>query len=455
MNRKVLVILESSTKSIYFGNYVPLGPLYVVSSLRSNGINADFLDRNIHPNKEIDFRKYDIVGFSTNVNNIENTLASARIAKKINPHVEIVIGGTFSNLFPEELLKEPYINSVISGEGEESFYEYVSGVDRAKIRGLYYKKNGDVHFAGMRDYIENLDAIPFPALDKIDISKYNILVAKKIPISNIITSRGCPHRCIFCHTHLGKKWRARTPKNVVDEIEWQVKVVGAKEINIFDDNFSHDIDRAKEIFDKIVERKIKVSLQLPNGLRVDRVDRELIEKMHAAGVWLLCLAPETGSHDTFRRINKGFKLEDTEKIIKWSKEIGVSIALSFVVGFPWERESDFLKTAEFAYRLNPDFIDITKATAFPGTVLYQMYESDKQHNDVFKDKAYFLTDGNTSDPAIRSAISCYKKFYINPKKLFRIIFKLELYSPIRLFKLLRTPNVFSILRKRFGLVNKE
>jgi anaerobic magnesium-protoporphyrin IX monomethyl ester cyclase len=427
--------------------------LYVVSFLRSKGIDADFIDREACMEKKNNYQDYDIIGFSVTVSNIENTLKTVEAIKRINPRAEIVLGGSYATVNTQALLKIPNIDAVVVGEGEESFYEYVSGVAKDKIKGIYSKIDGVSHFGGERGWIRDLDALPFPALDKVDIKKYNILVAKKLPASTIVTSRGCPYKCIFCYHTLGYEWRPRSPENVVDEIEWQVKVIGVKEINIYDNNFSFDMERAKSICDKIIERKIKVSLQTPNGLRVDRVDEELLRKMRAAGVWSLCLAPETGSLETFRRIGKGFKLEDTEKVVKLAKKIGMSVSLNLIIGFPWETKDDFNKTFNFAYKLNTDFVDIARIFISPGSKLYNMVNDEKKE-DVLCDKHYMLTHKDNNDEANRMAVYFHRKFYLNPIRLVRIIIILGLFSPRKIFKVLQAANLFLIIRMRFGLIKK-
>jgi radical SAM superfamily enzyme YgiQ (UPF0313 family) len=425
VEKKVLIILEPSTHPVDLGQPVHLGPLYILSYLESRGIHADFLDRQAERRRKLDVEHYSIIGFSVNVNNVTNSVKSASRIKKSHPQTQIVFGGPFATAYPELLLKNAFIDAVVAGEGELTFYELVSGMDKSKIRGLHFKENGAMRFGGPRAWNRDLDALPFPAIHRLDLRRYNMFYSRELPVSSIITSRGCPFDCAFCFHNMGHEWRERSPGNVADEIEWQVNKLGVKELMIVDDNFTFNRERAERIFDEIIRRKIKVSIQYANGVRADLLDKNLLEKAKAAGVWVLTVAPETGSPETLKKLNKKFKLDDTRRAIRLAKEAGLATEAFFLVGLPDETEEDLRETLRFAESLDTDFVTLSRFISFPQNRLTDATKFDFSNPE---DNSYLgITPGN--DRMLRKILApFYFKFYFSPKRFFRVFRILKMYS---------------------------
>ena len=413
-NKRILIVVEHSTNPVHLGQAIYLGPLYIISFLESQGIAADFLDRQLEPHRKVCYADYDIVGFSVNVNNVENSLKSAASVKAMHPAIQVVFGGPFASAYPEAIIKSEHIDAVVVGEGEQTFFEYVSGAEKSKIKGLYSKEDGRIQFAGAREWIKDLSTLPFPAIHRLDLSKYNMFFSRRLPISSIITSRGCPYRCAFCFHNMGYEWRERSPENVVDEIEWQVTQLGVKELMVFDDNFTFNRQRAEKIFDEIIRRNIKVSIQYGSGVRADLLDRKLIEKAYAAGVWVLSVAPETGNPKTLEKLNKRFKLDDVERVLGIAREVGMATEAFFLVGLPWETEEDLRNTLRFAEKLNADFVTISRFLPFPGIGLADKKEVLDLEN--FSDNSFVgITPGN--DEKMRKILApFYFKYYLLPRR---------------------------------------
>jgi radical SAM superfamily enzyme YgiQ (UPF0313 family) len=399
-----------------------------LSYLESKGIRADFLDRQVERSKKVNYADYDIVGFSVSVNNVKNSLKSATDVKKMNPTAQVVFGGPFATAYPEALIKNEHVDAVVVGEGEETFFEYVGGAEKSRIQGLYSKENGSIQFAGARAWNQDLNSLPFPAIHRLDLTRYNVLSAQRSPTSSIITSRGCPYQCAFCFHNMGHEWRERSPENVVDEIEWQVNKLGVREISIADDNFSFNRARAAKIFDEILKRNIKVSFNFGVGVRADRLDRELLGKAYAAGVWLLTIAPETGSAKTLKKLNKQFKLEDFKKILRTAKEIGMATDIFLMVGFPWETDEDTRATLKLAEDLDPDCLSIHHFISFPSTGL----SSGNQEIDLGKigDNSY-EADLHSHDKKLHRTLASFRgRYYLSRFKHFRKSRRLDLLMKI-------------------------
>jgi radical SAM superfamily enzyme YgiQ (UPF0313 family) len=414
-NAKVLILLETSTQPTDFDRPLHLGPLYILSYLESKGIVADFVDRNAEPHRKIDCQDYDIVGFSVTANNVQNSLRNASALKKTCPRTNIVFGGPFASAYPVPLIQSGYIDAVAVGEGEEAFYEYVSGWKISDIKGLYYISNGEPCFTGRRVWRRGLDALPFPAIHRVDLSKYFLFGARRLRVSSIMTSRGCPFGCSFCFHNMGYEWRERTPANVVDEMEWQVKTLGVRELSIVDDNFTFNKKRAAAIFDEILRRRLKVALHFGVGVRPDCWDVELLKMARAAGLWILTLAPETGDPETLKSLHKKFDLADVEKAVQIARSLGIATDAFFLYGVPGETPEVLKRTLAYAEKLNTDFLSLHHFIPFPET----RYSPGNSKMDLqyFRDESY-LAIPDTNRKVLRSF---YRRWYFSKNRILRML----------------------------------
>tara|TARA_Y100000034_G_scaffold72070_1_gene86924 strand:+ start:534 stop:1856 length:1323 start_codon:yes stop_codon:yes gene_type:complete len=418
---KTLFVVESPVKKEnYINTMPPLGVLYMSSYLTSKGIENDVVDCNVEElNKDIN--DYDLVALSVNCGNITNTIRTARkIKKEFNKTV--IVGGAQATSNPKFFLKQDFIDGVVKGEGEITLHEYITKKD--VVDGLYLKKDGKIFYKKDREWNRDLDSLPFPALDKVDLKKYNVPIKKKKPASTLVTSRGCPYQCIFCFHPNGYIWRARSAENVVDEIEWQVNNFGVKEVCIQDDNISLDLDRAKKIFDLVKERDIDVLFQLYNGIRVDRLDEELMKKMKDNGLWLMNISPEVGYNEGLRKIKKNFTLDTVRKSMKMSKDFDFFTYSNYMLGFPWEGREEMEKTINFAVELDADMNQFARVLPFPNTELYDMVGLK---GDIEGDSGLFFSDEKFNISKLKTEEineyikKAYRKCYFKPRKMWKIL----------------------------------
>lgn len=422
-SKKVLLIMQSPVnKTNYLNTLPPLGILYISSFLESKGMITKVIDYNVSNNHYSVVYDYDLICFSVNCGNITNTLNMARAVKE-KYNKEIIVGGPQVTSDPEFFINKEYIDGAVVGEGEHTLYEYIK--NRKSVQGIYLKdRDKKIIFGGERPYIKDLDALPFPAFDKIDIKKYNLASRKRKPTSVITTSRGCPFNCIFCFHSIGYLYRKRSVKNIIEEIEWQVNNFGVREICFLDDNISLDIDRAKKIFNAIIDRDIDVVFQLFNGISADRVDEELLRSMKKAKVWYISIAPESGNSESIRLLRKGFDNEAVKRVVKMSKDMGFFTYSNFLIGLPWETEEDIRKTIDFAAELDTDLGQFARITAFPKTELYSMcnlnYKIDRDIGLFYGDSQ--LNISKLSDAKLdKLAKEAYRRCYLKPKKAMRLL----------------------------------
>lgn len=410
----LLVFCAPVKREMYINTLPPLGILGIASYLESRGIRTDVVDCQIDDFARIDPGAYSVIGFSINIANVESSLALMENIRREHPGTKIVAGGPHCASAPEFFIEKEFIDAVCLQEGEEALWEYVQC--QSDISGMYVKSN-DVdgyEFTGPREFKEDLDSLPFPALDKVDIRKYSYFPKRHTPISSIVTSRGCPYRCIFCCHSMGQKWRKRSADNVVTEIEWQVKSLGVREIAVYDDNFSLDRKRVIELCDLLVSRGVQVTLQFTNGLRVENLDEEVLTALRRAGTWFVGVAPETGSRRIMALIGKKADLGKIRYAVQLCRKLNIRTFAVFMIGFPGETTEEIEQTIAFARELDTDMVQFARVLAYKGTKLFEMVGPDRP--DIGKEMGYFYeTEENRA--VSRHIRRAYRSFYLRPGKI--------------------------------------
>jgi anaerobic magnesium-protoporphyrin IX monomethyl ester cyclase len=213
------------------------------------------------------------------------------------------------------------------------------------------------------------------------------------PWTIMITSRGCPYDCVFCthHTVWGRKWRGRSPENVVDELEQVIKTYHVKQIDFLDDNMTLDRKRMENICDLIVKRGLRVEWFTPNGVRADTLDEKLLRKMKRSGCKKIRVAPESGVQRVVDQIiKKNLDLKSVERAVVLCKKVGIKVGCFFVIGLIGETKEEIEETINFAYklrRLGADSFIFSIATPVYGTRLYEQAKRGGFLRDCFSDEA--------------------------------------------------------------------
>jgi anaerobic magnesium-protoporphyrin IX monomethyl ester cyclase len=312
----------------------------------------------------------------------------ASIVKNIDKDIVTVLDGQYPSARPEECVTDPNIDFAVIGEGEYTISELVNELKEGstqslrKIKGLAFLKNGKTVITPPRPAIEDLDSLPFPARHLLPMDKYFADV-KETPLrgeinkpwTTMITTRGCPYDCVFCTVHIvmGKKWRSRSPENVVDEIEQLIQTYRIKQIDFYDENMTLDKKRMENICDLIVQRGLDIEWYTPNGVRADTLDENLLRKMKKSGCKRIRVAPESGVQRVVDQIvKKKQKLTELEKVVALSKKVGIKVGAFFVLGLIGETKEDINETIKYAYKLRKLGVDkfyFSIATPIYGTEL--------------------------------------------------------------------------------------
>jgi len=437
---KLLLIIPNSKNII---RTIRLGLLYIASSLRKEGSHHIKIIDAKHEglsDKEVCQRIKDlspevvgISGLSTEATEVHKL---ASLAKQIDTKCKVVIGGPYASSSPEFIIKDPNVDFVVIGEGERTVCELINALendgDASRIDGIAFKNGDKSVIKPPKALIEDLDSIAFPAWDLIDMERYfNDLHRHSqcpIPTSNkivpIFTSRGCPFGCIYCHDIFGKKTRLRSVQNVIEEIELLVKKYDVGEIEIVDDHFSFDLTRAKQICDEIIRRGIRIHLCFPNGLRADRMDEELIDKLKKAGTHLINYGIESASDNVQKRIRKNSNLAKSKQIINYTFRQGIITGGFFMIGFPGETKEEMLQTIRFAIEKPFYLMSLTFVTPFPNTELFE--ELERKNIELEKIKLHNLDMlsinlSSVSDLELKKMwAKAYREFYFRPSQMWRL-----------------------------------
>ncbi len=331
----------------------------------------------------------DAVGITTFTSQKRSALQSAKAAKDADKKIIVFLGGPHISVRPEDCLSDRNVDFVVMGEGEISTVEAINalqdGKSLSKIKGTGFKENDRLVMNERRQLIENLDELPLPARHLLPMEKY-FAAARSMQTARVsdkkwasmITSRGCPYNCIFCSIHLsmGRKWRARSPENIIAEIEELVSRYGVEQVNFEDDNMSLNRERMEKICGMIIGKKIKIEWNCPNGLRADTLDEPLLMKMKEAGCTDIFVAAESGVQEVVDKIvGKGLDLKKVENAVVLCRKVGISVGVFFVLGLPGETKEDMKKTIEFGRklrRLGASTCSFFVANPFYGTRLHQL-----------------------------------------------------------------------------------
>ncbi|MFH0835658.1 MAG: radical SAM protein [Candidatus Micrarchaeota archaeon] len=414
---------------------MPLGLAYIAAVLRGKH-EISVLDDNLEEpsNEQVAelIRKTgpDVIAYSAMSVLFERAVEIARLAKQAKPSVVNVIGGPHANSLPEKVLEEQAFDYAVYGEGEITFAELLGKIERGEsvedVKGVVWRRGDSIMINPRRELIQDLDSLPFPARDLFPIEKYERreISLGVYPIDNLNTSRGCPYRCKFCSAKaiLGKGYRLRSAKNVVDEIDVMVREYGSKGIYFREDNFTASRKRVEEVCDELKRRNIDVVWACES--RVNSLDKELMRKMHDAGCRIVWVGAESGLQETLDRIQKDITLEQVRNVVKWGKEIGVMIGCSFIIGFPWEDKAMMDKTVDFACELDPDSAWFNIFWLMPVSEMYYEVMEAKQIDEELGSGVYTVKTGNFNREWMENyQHEAHKKFYSNPKRLMRTGFR--------------------------------
>ena len=413
----------------------PLGLAYLAAVLEKDGHRVQIIDANILgiPAREICRHvsfKPDLVGISVNIVSYQGGLECARAIKSCYLDVPIMLGGAYaSSLAAVILQRNPCVDAVVCGEGEVTIREIRYGQEYPflDVDGVIWRDHNRIVHNNLRGLISNLDELPFPAYHLLpDLRHYK--TRKRLGrVGYVMTSRGCPSPCSFCNSSIfGKIWRPHSVERVVEEIMSQVRDFGIQQIDILDDNFTFDIGRAKEILIRLQQNSRKLHINLQNGVRVDRMDEDLLIQMKKAGVFKIGFGVESANAEVQKDIRKYVDLEKAVFLVRKARSLGIITYGFFILGLPGDTPARMKETVDFAIRMNAHFANFSICIPFPGTELFaQMQLEGRLRKDLengidygfFGKETFFRVDGISPVEMAQFFKDTYRKFYFRPSKI--------------------------------------
>jgi len=424
---RILFIIPNLNGDFYKPTFPPIGVASMISVLEQNGHKAEVIDMRLQKKlSDLDskFKKFkpDMLGVSFMSRDYRKTYKFINFLKKRYKTV-IIVGGAHPSLFQKEILRDCHADFSIIGESEYAILDLANKVPPKKINNLIWR-NGEEIIQNPLIKIHDLDSLPFPDFTKFPLDQY---IDKKIPI---VTSRGCPFDCIYCSIKsvMGKKWRARSAKNIVDEIQfWKEK--GYSFFHIADDNFTLNRKRVVDFCNEIFKRNLIVEWELRNGIRADTVDEELLRLMKRAGCVFVAYGIESLDQEVLRASKKNLQIGRAKQAIRDSLKVGIKTGAFFIIGLPKDNFQKFKKVLKFVQDYNLDEVEIYNCVPYPKTDLVDWINENGRFLIDPKDYlnyASYLTDKVVFETPDFSAKDRRKAFKIAEKLVWKKLLKKEL-----------------------------
>ncbi|MFH1972243.1 MAG: radical SAM protein [archaeon] len=361
----------------------------------------------------------DYVGFQVFSCDVATT---KKYIEAIKGKSKILLGGAHVSGVKEKIFEDfPDADFAFHGEAEKGLPMLLNNEPKETIPGLIWKEGIN------ESYFEtDLDSLGWPIWELMDPSKYPTApqgaVYRNFPIAPILTSRGCPYQCTYCAGHVvtGRKLRARSTQNVVDEIEMLQNKYGVKEIHIIDDTFTQLKSRVLEFTEEVKKRGLKFSLTFPNGVRLDTLDDEVLQALKDCGCYAITLGIESGSQKILNDMKKNLKIETIKEKVDLINKYNIDIMAFFILGYPTETKETINQTIKFAKELNIKRAHFTTFLPLPGTeATKQLCESGKitkiDWSSLFYTKAPLAPEGMTSEELKKLQRKAFLEFYFRPK----------------------------------------
>jgi anaerobic magnesium-protoporphyrin IX monomethyl ester cyclase len=419
-------------------SYLPLGLAYLGAFARNLGHDVKILDIDAEKRKKfhdfvIEFNP-DYIGFTATTPTFNNAISLIRQARAISS-AKIILGGIHATIMPEEC--EKYADHVVIGEGELALQQILEGKADKIVK---------------MPLIADLDGLPFPIREFS--GKYTYPDALFKACFPIITSRGCIGQCTFCCTKqmYGAKFRYRSPKNVVDEIEYLIKTYNAREIHIWDDCFTLIKKRVFEIRDELKRRGIKVLFAFPNGVRVDYFDDEIASALKDMGTYSVAFGIDSGNQDLLDFAKKNVTLEQSRRAVAIAKKHRFETWGFFMMGLPFETRATIKNTVKFAKELDLDVAKFHILKPFPKSEVYEWLDSrnliiDRNYSNYgLHTKPVHKLPDLTPKELVYLHKKAYRDFYFRPREILKQLIRLKSWNRITL----NVKAAFSIIKQIFA-----
>ncbi len=429
----------------------PLGMLYVAAQIEKAGYDVRVIDAEaarLSDDATVQLvREFqpDLVGIYCTTANFKQMVALASRIKQ-SVRCAIFFGGPHGTYYGEETAVQEPVDIVFMGEAEQTTPEVLGvlkqgGVGLHRVPGIMFQYEGKIIKTDDRPFMKNLDELAFPAFHLVDVKKYrpspqHVL---RTPSITMITTRGCPFKCTFCHVPVLFKdtYRTRSVENVIAEIKELQAKYGIKEIQFYDDLFGANKIWLEKFLDTIIAEKIDITWSCLT--RIDTLHKDLVMKMRKAGCWCIFFGMESLDNDILKAVNKKLTVEQIERAIVACKEAGIEIRANFILGSPNETPEIAKRMIDRICELNPDYVKFNVMTPYPGNPIYEqiktglwgrMVEEDftklTNHDVVFVPYGY-----GSAEEVAKMRRYAFQKFYFRPKYVLSRVKKLKSWHDVK------------------------
>lgn len=407
-----------TSSQVTAGVVPPLGAMYVAGYIRRHGINVALIDGlggnpgQYFEHKGIMLRGLtfdemleripadaDIIGISSLYSFSHLVVKElAELVRKRFPGKPIVLGGVHPTVLPEFVIKDIPVDFLVLHEGEETFLELCQTQDNPRnIRGIVYQRDGKVVINEPRPLIKDLDSIPFPAYDLINMHNYFATnephgCSRSGKWMTVLSSRGCTYKCTFCSTpHLWHgRWRVRSVGNMMAEMDFLNTTYGVTDFHFEDENMGLNKKWLNEFTETLISRNKGYTWQPSNGLRAENLDYGLLVKMKKSGCSLVVITLESASERVRNEIiKKQMELESVGRAMQNARKAGLRTTCYFIIGLPGESKAEARQTVNYACHLARKGLDECVIGVFallPGSELFRAFQKDGK---LTLDDAYF------------------------------------------------------------------
>ena len=384
------------------------------------------------------------MGIAASTTTINSVYEIAKICKSYYPNCKIILGGIHPTTSPEEVINNSLgvVDYIARGESEFTFKELIEEKEPSTILSLSYKIGGKIIHNSDRPFLKNLDELPDPAYDLLQLDRYRPTIGsyKKLPAIHMVVSRGCPGQCMFCHSgsanHFGNVVRYRSPKRVFNQIKDLHEHRGINEIIFYDDNLITSKPFVTEFCNLIINNRLKISWTCFG--RADFIrDLNILKLMKKAGCHQMCVGIESGDETLLKNIKKYITQDDARRAVTLLREAKIDSRFAFMLGLPGETVKTMQKTLDFALELDPDYALFNINTPYPGT---EMYDWAKQ-NGYFKRQIDY-TRWDAGEPILDLPTvstedikmyykKCLKEFYLRPRYIVKSIVRMRSFTEVK------------------------
>lgn len=414
---------------------IPLGLCYVASALEKAGHKVSLIDADAEGLSQdgimqrIKEEPFDVVGVTATTPVYSNAKQTIESVKEYDKEILTIIGGAHVTVLPTFVMQDCRVDIGVIREGEETVVELLNAVEKGlslkDVKGIIYREGGEIRTTEPRPLIENLDSLPHPARHLLK-GKYIWSVPGEglIPVTTVLTQRGCPFDCVFCSAGVvsGRKVRYRSVKKAVDEIEYIISEFGIRYLFLADDTLTLDKEHISKMCAEIKRRNLKVGWD--STTRANVISKELLSEMRSAGLKRISFGIESGNQSILNAIKKGTKLEELKQAYQWCHELGLETRGSVMIGNPFETKETIKQTSDFIRSLKCYQVYINISMPYPGSELYEMAKDGvgglKLLTDDWREyrrygNSVMEMNGLTVKDLISSQRKMYLRFYLRPR----------------------------------------